>query len=245
MEDSVFNDFQLRAKSYEKLSRWITNDEINTTAAKLVGKCSDLIDVGCGTGYLSYFLNDIHPIPSVTLLDLSPNMLEIAKERMPGAIVVNDTLENYALKSSKRYETVIMRQVLHYVDDPVIAMLSVKRLLDSHGKVYIGQFTVKDEASNNWHERLIKLISVNKKRSFTLHKLCDLCSAFRICRIESTDYEENLKDYYARRTSCNSYDLIYNELVSSLNNEIKNNCKVRIEDNNLYFTVQFTHLLLQ
>ena len=243
--DSVFYDFQKRAKSYEKLSRWITDQTINETAIALIGECQDLIDVGCGTGFLPYCLNAIYPIPNITLLDLSPNMLEIAKRRLPQANVINNSLEEYAEITQDQYSTVIMRQVLHYIEDPIAAMECVKKLLKTHGRVYIGQFTVRDDLSDEWHAKLIRLISVNKRRSFTIDKLCKLCEGFKVLKIQSTDYEENLKDYFARKTSNNSYELIYNTMIDELNNEIIQNMKVHLENDNLFFTVQFTHLLLQ
>lgn len=58
---------------------------------------SSLLELGCGTGSI---LARLGSIPSLTGLDLSPEMLAVAREKVPGARLVEGDMKDFSLKET-------------------------------------------------------------------------------------------------------------------------------------------------
>ena len=91
-------------------------------------------------------------------------------------------------------------------------------------------------------------ISKNRKRSFTFDGFQKAfeSNGFRIIECCTEDYEENIKDFYTRRTNEElEYNNFYKSVKNSLNENITEKMHIKVMDNNIFFTVQFCHLLLE
>lgn len=244
------NDFQKRAGSFENKSRWVTDPDINAVPyTYLLRKQSlgDMLDAGGGTGYLSWFLAEKIPANSITIVDASRNMLEIAARKLPGVKLVNSSIESFCIGNEKKFDTIIARQIFHYVDDAKEVVCFLKDQLALNGMLYVGQFVVPDRASDEWHMNLIRRISHNRKRSFTLSEFKKLFeeNGLEILECSTNDYEENVKDFYSRRTNGElEYDSLLSNARASVNSQVSEKLRIRNERDNLYFTVWFCHLLL-
>lgn len=247
---SSMKDFQIRAKNYESQSKWITDNKINSVPYNFFKKKNNLgniLDAGGGTGFLSQYLSDRIPYTSITIVDSSKNMLKKAKERIPYAITINSSIETYCNNNIQKFETIIARQILHYVDDVNIIIPLLKDKISNNGIIYIGQFVVPDKDSDKWHVNFIKKISKSRKRSFIYDDFLEffLQNGFKIVNVETNDYEENIRNFYERKISTDiSYEELLKESKETLNDKIIKKLKIRNEDNNLFFTVQFCHLFL-
>lgn len=247
---SSFKDFQIRAKNYEIQSKWVTDNKINNVPYiffKKKNNLGNILDVGGGTGFLSQYLSDKIPYTSITIVDSSTNMLKKAKERIPHATTVNSSIESYCNSNFQKFETIIVRQILHYVDDVNVIISLLKEKISNDGIIYIGQFVVPDKESDKWHENFIKKISKNRKRSFIYNSFLDifLQNGFEIVKVETNDYEENIQNFYKRKINSKiSYEDLLKESKETLNDRIIKKLKIRTVNNNLFFTVQFCHLFL-
>lgn len=248
--DQYLMDFQKRAKNYEEDSKWVKDNIINDVPYKFLSSkdsLGNILDVGGGTGYLLYYLAKRMPFSKITIVDVSENMLQIAKSRMPHAQTVNKSIEEYCKVDLQEFDTIIARQILHYVDDVELIISLLKRKLKESGLLYVGQFVVPDNESDIWHGELIKKISPSRKRSFTQDNFLNifLKDKLNILRFETIDYEENLRDFYKRRYNTYiSYEELYNNSIRDLNDNVKEKLSVKITENNIFFTVQFCHLLI-
>ena len=206
------------------------------------------LDAGGGTGYLSSYLLKKIPASSITIVDASQNMLAIARERIPDAKLINKSIESFCLTNTLKFDTIIARQIFHYVDDVDIVLNLLKEQLSNHGLFYVGQFVVCDDEADIWHKNLIQKISTNRKRSFTLNGFQNIfeSNGFRILECCTEDYEENIRDFYTRRTNEDlQYNVLLKSTTNSLNSKISKKMHIKLQDNNLFFTVQFCHLLLE
>ena len=184
---------------------------------------------------------------SITVIDLSSSMLDIARLRMPDAIIINESIERFYENNETKYDTILARQIFHYVDDVDNIVGILHKMLNKNGILYVGQFVVSDNDSNLWHESFIKKISVNRKRSFIDKEFISLFTneGFEVVKTEYTPYEENIKSFYNRSTNLGiNYGELYDYSVSSLKESVKNDLLIRITDDNLFFTVKFLHLFL-
>lgn len=243
-------DFEKRADSFEKLSRWVTSDSINNIPFYYLSRrttMGNVLDAGGGTGYLAHYLMNRLPLSSLTIVDASQKMLDLAKTRIPSAKLVNTSIETFCSNSTVLFDTILARQIFHYVDDVDMIIRLLRERLDEDGLMYVGQFVVCNQESNIWHKNLIEKISKNRKRSFTIdeYKQKFEANGFRILESYSEDYEENIRDFFSRKTNNDlEYDLLLKSATDSLNGKIKDSMKIRFQNSNIFFTVQFCHLLL-
>lgn len=247
---SAAQDFEKRAGIFDSSSRWVKDEMVNSVPFRFLSRRSSLghvLDAGGGTGYLTYFLSQRLPTTSITIVDASMNMLEKAEERLPQATLVCQNVETFCRDSSKRFDTILARQIFHYVDDVDVVISLLQNQLEDDGLLYVGQFVVRGREADQWHERFIQKISRNRKRSFLMEDFLTLFQKhdLRILEVETMDYEENIQAFYQRKMNDGiSYDRLLQSSKDSLSEEVIQQLAVRTTEDNLFFTVQFCHLLL-
>lgn len=246
----VISDFQKRANNFEERSRWVTDRIINSIPVDFLSfrkELGDVLDAGGGTGYLPYYLISKMPATSVIIVDASINMLQKARERLPEAVTVNGTIESYCKMNNKKFDTILARQIFHYVDNPNLIIRLLRDKLKNNGILYVGQFVVYDKETSSWNNLLMKEISKNRRRSFVINDFIDLFiqNGFKVLKFCTTDYQDNLKDFYKRRTinEC-SYEILLKNMTEVVNENIKKKMNIKLIDDNMFFSYQFCHLAL-
>ena len=255
---SAQNDFQKRAEKFESNSRWVTDDNINSVPvdffAKKEYKVDNIVDLGGCTGYLSYsfYQNDIlrNKIKNIVLVDKSNNMLAEAKKKLYPVSTRNCSIESFCDFTSIKYNAVLIRQVLHYVDNLDNVVRSLHNIINKDSVIYVGQIIVEDEECRQWHDALMRKISLNRKRSFTATSLADLFinNGFEIIHQESSEYEERVTDLVKRRVSPymdSTIDHVLDELHQETTESVQNKMKIKFIEGDLLYTVKFLHLFLK
>jgi len=99
-----------------------------------------VLDAGTGTGRMLELLAP-HIARGVGI-DVSPEMLSIARDRLGGAphcqVRLGDVYRLPFLEQS--FDAVLFHQVLHYLDDPASALREALRVLKPGGRVLITDF---------------------------------------------------------------------------------------------------------
>jgi len=106
----------------------------------------DLLDAGTGTGRMLELLAS-HAKHAVGV-DVSPEMLAIARDRLARANVRNCQVrlaDTYRLpfgdgSALKGFDAVLFHQVLHYLDDPQAAVIEAARTMRAGGRLLIADF---------------------------------------------------------------------------------------------------------
>ena len=106
---------------------------------------SEILDIGCGNGMITIPYLDNN---SVTFLDLSKNMLDVAKQNIPKeqidkATFFNTDIENFI--SRKKYRIIFLIGVLAHVNDVENAISTISKLTEANG-ICIVQITDFDKA---------------------------------------------------------------------------------------------------
>lgn len=253
-DNSAEIDFQKRAQEFESHSKWVSDEEIcnvprNFFQGKSIG---NLLDAGGGTGYLSWYLyqNLKNKIEKISLVDISQNMLDEAKKKQNFSVLThNSSIETFCKLTTQKFDTILVRQVLHYVEDVDEVVNLLKNVLEDNGIIYVGQILVENEETKKWHEELMKNISKNRKRTFVYENFIDLFvqSGFDILDIQLIDYEESFRELFARRIS--TYDIrvetIMSKMKAQVTKTLKDKMSIRFTENNIFFKVKFCHLFLQ
>ena len=255
-DDSAEYDFQKRAKQFENHSKWVMDEGLNSVPKDFFDRhkisMGDLLDAGGGTGYLtSYLFKHLESKPkSILLVDISRNMLDIAEEKKDCPIkVCNSSIETFCQFTTKKFDTILIRQVLHYVDNVNNTVSLLKNVLKEDGYIYVGQILVVDEECREWHDVLMEGISKNRRRTF----VCDdfitefETNGFEIIEKRFDDFEERFTDLFKRRISI--YERPFESLLSKMENlvtdSLREKMSIRFEDDDLYYVVKFAHLLLK
>jgi ubiquinone/menaquinone biosynthesis C-methylase UbiE len=114
--------YEQTAAEYDRLHGEDLNPEHTTALERTWPLLKDMdvssvMDVGCGTGRaLSWYQRRI-PGSRLTGVDPSASMLQIARERVPGAVFVSGTGESLPLPSGYA-DLVVATGILHHADDP-------------------------------------------------------------------------------------------------------------------------------
>ncbi len=99
------------------------------------------VEFGCGTGYFTRTIakNAEH----VMATDLSPKMIAVAKARLKGLPNVTFRVENSEKTSlpSDSFDTALMANMLHTLDDPLKALKECYRVLKKGGTLLIINYT--------------------------------------------------------------------------------------------------------
>ena len=99
------------------------------------------VEFGCGTGYFTRAIvkNAVH----VTATDISGAMIEVAKARLKGLDNVSFSVENSESSSftSETFDTALMANMLHTLDDPLKALKECYRVLKADGTLLILNYT--------------------------------------------------------------------------------------------------------
>jgi ArsR family transcriptional regulator len=135
--------FKASAAEWERIrSLHAPDKEVEAAILKrLPPRLDALLDIGTGTGRM---LELLAPRASRAVgIDVSPDMLAIARDRLSGIANVQVRLGDlYRLPfgDDAGFEAVLFHQVLHYLDDPGAAVAEAARLLGPGGHLLIADF---------------------------------------------------------------------------------------------------------
>jgi ubiquinone/menaquinone biosynthesis C-methylase UbiE len=141
--------FKANAPQWERIrSLHVPEQEVETAIVRLLGpeKLDNLLDAGTGTGRMLELLSP--HIGRGLGIDVSPEMLAIARERLAKAGASHCQVRRgdvYRLPfadgdAKSGFDAVIFHQVLHYLDDPQGALREAIRVAKPGGRILIADF---------------------------------------------------------------------------------------------------------
>ena len=100
---------------------------------------ASILDVACGTGEFAKLLLEKNPQQQITGVDISEEMLEIAKDKLrdyPNVNLSNNSVTSLPF-SDESFELVICANSFHYFEHPQPALTEMKRVIKPNGKLII------------------------------------------------------------------------------------------------------------
>ena len=119
-----------------------------------LGFRAEVLDVGCGPGWLSELLARCGY--SVTGIDISPDMIEIARERVAALGEIGEGMEARAefhalpvreLPWSNRFDAAILYDTMHHFDNEVETLEVIRRALVPGGQLFIHEGVLPPKGS--------------------------------------------------------------------------------------------------
>ncbi len=137
-----------------KLNNYLFDDKIITKQQNL-----NLLDLGCGTGEFSKKLNQNLNLKKIHLLDLSSQMLKVAKRKINSDKIILDKQDFDRFRKFGDFDLIVSNMSLHWSSD-IYKLL--ERILDSMRLNSIFLFTVPNNKSFSFFKDMKLRYVVNK-----------------------------------------------------------------------------------
>jgi SAM-dependent methyltransferase len=97
-------DYDLLAKFYDRLmsDSSLRSKQVMRCIERYDPTASSLLELGCGTGAVLYGLSAVGPLAG---MDISPNMLDLARARLPGAEFIQGDISSFDLE--RRFDVIV------------------------------------------------------------------------------------------------------------------------------------------
>ncbi len=130
---------------------------------------AEILDVGCGTGYV--YLPLMKKGYSLTGVDLSPTLLDVLQEKIPSEkkgncrLVAGD-IESFLVNSTSQYDGIICSALLHhFFDYEAVVKLMAKRLAPG-GVLLIFFEPLKQEIKSRFQFKLHRMLGKLDERAY-------------------------------------------------------------------------------
>jgi ubiquinone/menaquinone biosynthesis C-methylase UbiE len=92
-----------------------------------------VLDIGCGSGILAFELAQYYD--NVVAVDLSAKMLAIAREKRSAPNIEYIQMDASQLAIERQFDLIVSATTLHHLKHLPSTLLSIKKLLNPHGKI--------------------------------------------------------------------------------------------------------------
>jgi len=149
---TTINTFDKYAVQYQdKFMNYEPYIETYRNLSSLLKDDSEILDVACGPGNICKFLLDEKPLLKVHGIDLSPQMVELAKSNNPTAVFeVMDSREISSL--NKKYDAIVAGFCLPYLSkqEATQFIVDARTIIKTGGVLYIS--TMEGEYENSGYQ---------------------------------------------------------------------------------------------
>jgi SAM-dependent methyltransferase len=122
-----------RPRDWAELAEPSNRPLFATVLAQLgAGPTTDLLDIGCGSGYALRMAAGLGA--NATGLDITPELLEIARERVPGAVLVEHGMDQLPFPD-ERFDVAVGFNAFQFADNPDTAVAEAARVVRAGGLV--------------------------------------------------------------------------------------------------------------
>ena len=166
------------AKNYDKFWDFYIVPSYSKTLARVdLQKGSKILDLGCGTGALLKILEDRFPSSELTGIDLTEEMLAVAKQKLSDNVELLLGSASNLPFDSESFDWVIMSNVIGHLSDKKTTLKEAHRVLKNPGKIVITDWTRDFQTMNlaHFYTKLINYSQYRSLRTAELESLLDDC----------------------------------------------------------------------
>lgn len=133
----VVEHYAKLAPEYDSRWSFYVRATTDATMARLPHTVGDVLDVGCGTGALLTCLLNDRRASSLTGVDASGEMLDIARNRLPPDVTLRECWAEQLPFDDCCFDTVMSCNMFHFIRQPSNALDEMLRVLRPKGIVII------------------------------------------------------------------------------------------------------------
>jgi malonyl-CoA O-methyltransferase len=167
---------ELIRKNFSKYARYY--DKYSTTqnlcALRLVAKIktnglSRILDIGCGTGNYTKLLKNKFPTVKIKALDISPEMIRIAKNKLQDKKTEFIVADGEAINFDEQFDLITSNACFQWFEDLDRTLFKYRKLLKKNGVILFSTF-----GPLTFHE-----LNSSLKELFKKDKLISSCNFFQ------------------------------------------------------------------
>lgn len=103
---------------------------------------ADVLDVGCGTGATLAAILAVHPDVRARGIDLSPNMVDLARVRLDGRAELDVADAERLPAADASFDLVVCVDSFHHYPHPAVALAEMARVTRPGGTLVMGEWRV-------------------------------------------------------------------------------------------------------
>ena len=192
-EAIVREQYNRKADIYDRRwSGYLTKTLSSLQSWTQISPNETVLDVACGTGELERLLLQDNPQQRITGVDISEQMLKIAKQKLlayPQVFWKKASASELpfgdceASRRHRSFDVVICASSFHYFDDPIASLAEIKRVLKPDSRVVILDWC-KDYWSTQILNSILKVFDPAYQKCYTQKEFHDLLttSGFEVSR---------------------------------------------------------------
>jgi len=171
------------------------------TAEKLMSFTPDtapknILEIGCGTGFLTKLLVQKYPESQITATDISGKMIEKCKSKIP--FIHFEKTDGETFESTEKYDLIISNMTVQWFENPVMGIDRLKEFLNPNGNLLFS--TLGSKSFHQWrgilkHINLSDGILVTPDYKYLIHE-----EEEQAIYQKGIDFIKNLKDIGAHKS---------------------------------------------
>lgn len=196
---------------------------------KDINKINNILEIGCGTGYLTHSLTEIFPSAHITAVDIAPGMIAEIKSKYKNNSVdfICDDIEEVELNNT--YDLIISNAVFQWFNYMPVTIKKLYAALNQNGIICFstfGEYTFRElsECFNQTKQSLSIKECIHPGQPFySLNELSTLCK--NSIANETNNYETLVesKEIFEYEYFDNCKDFFYSIKKTGANNSNKSN----------------------
>lgn len=201
--------FSKHAKTYDEyahVQKTMAKQLITSLPQHLVEQQIHILEIGCGSGYLTQLLCKAFPEARILAIDLAPGMIDVARERIQEERVtfLCGDIEEIVLHES--YDLIVSNATFQWLNHPQRVIQQLFTLLKPGGRLVFSTFGTKTfqelhAAYKHAKEKLELQLSSSPGQSFySLEELYTLCkqvlNSSKSCSFEIFGIEQLELEYF-------------------------------------------------
>lgn len=150
----VARHFSLSAQTYDdctpvqkSMSERLLKSVSKAFSISMSGKPKRILEIGCGTGYLTQGLSTLYPDAQITAVDIAHSMVDETSQRCPGAEVIQADAEEYLANVQPNFDLIISSSTFQWFTEPYQAVMTAHSCLTESGLFALASF-----GQNTFHE---------------------------------------------------------------------------------------------
>lgn len=165
--EALRREYATTARRYDTRWSFYVEASIRQTLRRLpLGAEDSVLDVGCGTGALLEALLAAAPRARLAGVDLSEDMLEVARRRLGTSVRLNQARAEALPFEDASFDLVVSTNVFHFIRNPLAALREMIRVLKPAGTVVITDWC-DDYLACRISDRFLRLFGRGHYRTYT------------------------------------------------------------------------------
>ncbi len=183
--EKVKDRFNLVAQKYDEQRRFFIPcfDDYYQTSISFLAKIrfdfNSILDLGAGTGLLTKFLYDKYPKAKFTLVDVSEQMIDVARQRFESMDNFSFIIDDYSKKlPSNQFDLIASALSIHHLENDSKSVLYsniYNKLPDNGCFINLDQFNAASDSINDyynqyWYDYIGQCAILEKERDLWLQR---------------------------------------------------------------------------